>query len=675
MAPRYGPGAAMAHARCASVILLRIALCGVSLLTAPAFADPIPLEVFAAAEGVTDVAISPSGRYLAEIALVDKQRTVLILDRQSQPKRVIPVLSASGSESDFSWCAWAGDKRLLCSSYGVQSTNGVPLVWTRLVAVDPSTRKVMPLLQNSDTGGGQFEDHVIDWQAGEPDTVLVEADENLLDAQARQSKSGGNTVYGRTASGAYPGVFAVNVVTGQSHLVMKSHEPIMRILSDSLGHPRLGYGVAPGSKTVQYFVRPSEGGNWQHLLQFEAFAGANVARPVAIDAAESGRAFAVGPSLGRSALWTVDLADKDQPRLLFGDDQASVTNTLSTKDGRFYGVLYDSDRPHTYYTDQILKSSMHAVDAALSDTLNVVVDASGDRSLLVIRSTSDVEPGTYYLFNASTLHLESIDKVNSTLKASQLVRAQTVRYSARDGTPVQAYLLKALDTGSEALPLVVLPLSASPRDWHYSFLEQFLVNRGYAVLQTNGRDWPENGSDIVGSKGDWGGQVYNDIVDGARWAVQSGLADPHRIAIVGSGLGGYEALLGAVRNGDVFRCAVSIDGFSDLSLLLREFEHSSNRGVVNAWVGADSGKLHADSPRGHAAEIRIPVLLVHGEKDPYASVEQSQAMSLALKSAKRDYEFVEVKGADHKFTHAEDRIALLEAVEKFLRMNMAAMAP
>src|SRR6202042_2478555 len=121
---------------------------------------------------------------------------------------------------------------------------------------------------------------------------------------------------------------------------------------------------------------------------------------------------------------------------------------------------------------------------------------------------------------------------------------------------------------------------------------------------------------------DWGGLTYGDITDGARWAVAQGIATAGRMCIVGWSFGGYAALLGAVRNDDLYACAVSIAGVSDLSLL--EAQESRIRGdePTRAQIGAEVSKLAADSPARHARDVKVPVLLVHGDHDLQSDVAQ-----------------------------------------------------
>jgi dipeptidyl aminopeptidase/acylaminoacyl peptidase len=174
---------------------------------------------------------------------------------------------------------------------------------------------------------------------------------------------------------------------------------------------------------------------------------------------------------------------------------------------------------------------------------------------------------------------------------------------------------------------------------------------------------------------DWGGVTYSDIVDGARWAVKQGIADPAHLCIVGWSFGGYAALLGATRDGDLFRCAVSVAGVSDLSLLAEQERYFINREISRDEIGTDTAKLKADSPRNHAANMNIPLLMIHGDNDDQVNVDQSNAMDRALARAGKAHEYILIKGADHQMRRESDRTTLLSAIEKFLATHLAGGGP
>lgn len=203
--------------------------------------------------------------------------------------------------------------------------------------------------------------------------------------------------------------------------------------------------------------------------------------------------------------------------------------------------------------------------------------------------------------------------------------------------------------------------------WDFFFLRAFLVDRGYAVLQMNFRGSSGYGSEwFYAAHQDWGGLTYSDIADGTRWAIAEGIADPKRVAIVGWSFGGYAALLGAVRDSDVYRCSVSIAGISDLQQLLSNARYFTNYRIAREQIGNQSDKLRSDSPLRHIDAIKIPVLLVHGDRDAQAPVEQSTRMASALKRADKPHRMVLLKDATHQLGRKSDRMTLLTEIERFL---------
>src|SRR5262245_23239699 len=119
--------------------------------------------------------------------------------------------------------------------------------------------------------------------------------------------------------------------------------------------------------------------------------------------------------------------------------------------------------------------------------------------------------------------------------------------------------------------------------------------------------------------------------------VERGVADPKRVCIIGFNYAGYTALAGAAFTPQLYKCAVSINGISNLpemSLFVREH-------YVDAWaktwrerVGEWSDReLIAKSPGHTASKIVAPILLLHASSDSVVPPRQSEGMANALRSA------------------------------------------
>jgi dipeptidyl aminopeptidase/acylaminoacyl peptidase len=630
-----------------------------------------PIAAFAGDKSVTDVTISPDGHYLSMLVLTPDKRVVLVQDLIGHDPAHAVMTADLNQSTDFAWCRWANGTRLVCGLREMTlAPSGIVFVSTRLVAVDADGRNSKLLMQDLGVGPGeflgQFQDNVIDWEPGQPNTILVASPENQLDPRARAALKSGGTSLGLDY-GEFPAVYQVDIVTGAMTLQTHAREPIRAFVTDGHGAVRFGWGYYANSTSIEYYVRPSAGNDWHLLYKRDAFAAR--LDPVATCPDTPDCAYAFGSSNGRTALWRMDLTGAEPAKLEFSHPTVDIHGVVLDREHRLLGVTYDTDRPFFHVTDPSTEQLLNAVKSALPGAFVAVASSTRDNRLFILRTMSDIDPGTYYLYDLSKGVLRRIASSYPDLDMKSLGRMQAIDYAARDGTTIPGYLTVPPGKRPENLPLIVLPHGGpEARDyWEFDFLRAFLVSRGYAVLQMNFRGSSGYGDQWrAASRQDWGGLPYSDVTDGARWAIKQGIADPQRLCVVGWSYGGYVALLSAVRNADLYRCSVSIAGVTDLSLL----ESQQNKFITSAMsreqIGTLRDKLEQDSPRSHAGEISMPVLMIHGDKDAQVNVEESQTMDAALKTARKPAAFIQIKGADHQMTRESDRTTILTAIEKFL---------
>lgn len=210
----------------------------------------------------------------------------------------------------------------------------------------------------------------------------------------------------------------------------------------------------------------------------------------------------------------------------------------------------------------------------------------------------------------------------------------------------------------------------------FDYWTQFFVSRGWAVLQVNFRGSSGYGGDFLqaGFKR-WGLEMQDDLTDAAQYAIDHAIANPERICIVGGSYGGYAALMGIVRTPELFRCAVSFAGVSDLRSLLEErrqflgYELGAERQLGSLW--SDRNRLKATSPVNHADKIRTPLLIVHGAEDRVVPVEQSRAIVQALKDPGfTRMRYVELPDGDHHLSRQDDRLTVFREMEQFLATHL-----
>jgi dipeptidyl aminopeptidase/acylaminoacyl peptidase len=632
-----------------------------------AAAAPPSIEAFAARPRIEGAVISPDGRYLALIQTQRGTAAVVVIERQGGASASRKVVLGEPENFRITWCRWATATRLLCAYRTSAESLGLYYIVTRLVAVDADGGHMLVLLQNADQTQGQFQDRVINWNPGVADTVLVEADEGIGNG-ALGAPSPNAVALGNVGTHAYPAVFELNIVTGRLNVRQHSRQPIRHWVTDQRGQVRLGWGFE--GTEISYYARLEGDRDWRRLTKFEIFTRGVEFKPIAISDDDPNTAYAIAESNGRDALWRIDLADNSNASVLVSHPRVDVSGQIRSRHGTLVGVRYDAEYPAVYYLDPRSQAVIDAVKKALPTQFSVITDSTQDRALYVISSSSDVDPPSYRVFEVATGILTAIAQPYPDLPPASLAAMRPITYPARDGTMIPGYLSLPPGAPASGLPLIVMPHGGPiARDtWGYFFLRQFLLSRGYAVLQMNFRGSSGYGSDwFFAAHQAWGGLTYDDVVDATRWAIGQGIADPARVCIVGWSFGGYLALVAAQRNGELFHCAVSIAGVSDLRLLIDERYFNL---AVRRQIGTDSDKLKRDSPRLHAADFGAPVLMLHGDRDAQVPFEHSQAMDSALTRAGKAHRLVAVHGADHQFSAEAARATVLREIEGFLRDNI-----
>jgi dipeptidyl aminopeptidase/acylaminoacyl peptidase len=212
--------------------------------------------------------------------------------------------------------------------------------------------------------------------------------------------------------------------------------------------------------------------------------------------------------------------------------------------------------------------------------------------------------------------------------------------------------------------------------WAYDNDAQFLASRGYLVLQVNYRGSEGRGGafERAGFR-KWGTRVQDDLLDGIRWTIAQGYADPQRICAYGASFGAYSAMMVAVRAPELIRCAAGLSGLYDLEVFANDSDTANTdygRSYITRVLGTDRKEWRANSPVNLAAQIKAPVFLAHGEIDERTPYSQAVEMKKALERAGRTPEWMSVPGEAHGFYKDENNVEFYKRLEAFLARNIGA---
>ncbi len=277
--------------------ILASGLFAAGLLAPAAHADAPPIAAFARSENIAGAAISPDGHYLAQITSEQGIRVAMVKDLTVAHSMFQTVMSSATDNHFFiTWCKWATNRRLVCALRGSVHNLDVVYTVTRLAAVDADGKHLMVLVQG-DVGSdpsGQFQDAVVDWSPGKPDTVLIATNADVRSAVERSRDEATSSLSMGTTGTYYPGLFELNVVTGKMQKQMEPHPPLRIFRSDRRGHARLGWGFVRGTDRIEIEARNVETGEWRSVLTYKSFTTDPILRPIAICNDNPDCAYALG---------------------------------------------------------------------------------------------------------------------------------------------------------------------------------------------------------------------------------------------------------------------------------------------------------------------------------------------------------------------------------------------
>jgi dipeptidyl aminopeptidase/acylaminoacyl peptidase len=377
----------------------------------------------------------------------------------------------------------------------------------------------------------------------------------------------------------------------------------------------------------------------------------------------------------------VYLADteSDERKLLFRDDKVDWHELLfvpGTEEPA--GVLSYPDYPAYHFFDEQSETAKLYADlrGAFPNCLVQITSSSADGRLAVVKVESDRQPEVLYLLDREKHGMRLLFKSMPWIDPQEMSEMSAFVITTRDKVELHGYLTLPKGAGEKNLPMIVLPHGGphGVRDlWGYDPEVQFLANHGYAVLQINFRGSGGYGRDLESlGYGHWGTTMQDDVTDATLWAIQEGIADPSRICIYGASYGGYSALMGAIREPDLYRCAASYVGVTDL-LVERRYsdtsESTEGRLYMDRAYGTNKDDLKARSPVYNVDAIKVPLFLAQGGSDRRVPKENFTALTSALSHAGKTYESLFKEEEGHGFYKEDNQVELYDHLLAFFNRN------
>lgn len=598
-----------------SLPMPRAFLASIALATCTlAHAAPPALDDLLRQPQYDDMTMSPGGDYLAATVMLP-DRSVLVVVRREDMK--ISGTIDPGTDGYVTGAFWVSKARVFASTAKRVGMNAGASMLPMLYGIDADGKH-----------GGQIWADIVD--------ELPRDDEHMIVRVCHKAAK----------EGCWTRAQLVRTnLKGRAKDLADAPVPNAQFGVDAEGRVRFAWASDPDD-VQQLYVRGAEkDAEWQ-LLNDEAKSGVEVV-PLGTSV-DSQRAWLEAERKdGPDAIMEYDFASGAQKEVL-RDERADPAGIIRASDtSEPIGALFRDGVPkvrfwNTKHPDAQLQKDL---DESFAGEFALATSDTRDGKFALVTVASDREPGRYYLLDRTSGKIELLNRSRPWLDPKTLARMEPVVIPARDGLKLGAFLAKPPGAGSAPLPLVVIPHGGPywiRDDWAFDDDTQVLATRGYAVLRVNFRGSGGYGKAFLESgMGEWGGRMQDDLTDATKWAVAEGIADPKRICIFGASYGGYAALMGAVKEPDLYRCAIGVAGVYDLDLMYQwgDVQRSKyGEKYLERAIGRDQAKLAKNSPARRAKEIKAAVMLVHGGRDYRVSPMQVKEMRDKLDAAGIAYE-------------------------------------
>lgn len=639
--------------------------------------EPIPLSDFFRPSLMYQPQLNPSGTHIA--ALVggnDDKFRLLVYELKTQK---IEVLGGTG-DMDIDRVYWLNDQRVLFGislvkrgEVGLYAANVGSLnafypmlqyVGTTLIAVPPADRvKPLVFLHSRSMNAGHAAE-------------AVNVDTNITSGKIA------NLFSAMQQSGDEPEIEAEN----QKHIATRY--PVLKgdldagFLADKAGHLTFGF---MGTEEGLYQLYRLAGDHWDRP-------------PIDLDMVD-----VVGSGNKPDELAVVGPRNTGQPRpLQFMDGSTGKLGEVLLQDkaydfnGWLYrdpasreivGAIYERGGPQSVWFNADYRKLQELLNGFFPGVVVRIIGNDEKGQMVLVATYSDRQPVSYQWVDLTTRKVGLIRNSRPWIDPQRMQPMNIIQFKTRDGHRLDAYLtLPAGATKQNPPPLVVLPHGGpqTRSTWGFDSFVQFFASRGYAVLQPNyrgspGYDW------MFPREDDWAfAKMRDDVNDAAKGLAAAGLIDGRRIAIMGTGFGGYLATAAIASEPALYRCAVSISGVYDWAETIRdnkfygqttaEYNSGSFYGVLYRLGDPkkETEKFEALSVLHHAGQIRVPVFLAYGEYDSSVLVSQAKSLESALKRNGDACELQSFRDEASGIRRLKNVIDLSTGIEAFLAKNMAA---
>lgn len=310
------------------------------------------------------------------------------------------------------------------------------------------------------------------------------------------------------------------------------------------------------------------------------------------------------------------------------------------------------------------------------------VNISKNEELMTFYAGSSRSSSNLYLYRLSDGSFQQMtNTLNPAIHPDDLVEAEVVRYPSFDGLDIPAIYYKPKNASPDNKVPALVWVHGGPGGQSrvgYRPRIQYLVNQGYAILMVNNRGSSGYGKTFYQLDDlNHGENDLQDCIEGKNYLASLPYIDKDKIGIIGGSYGGYMVMRAMTHTPEAFKVGVNIFGVTNWIRTLRSIPPwwESFKDALYLELGdpysADSTRLYDISPLFHADQVKNPVMVLQGSKDPRVLQIESDEMVAEIEKNGVPVEYVLFEDEGHGFVKKENQIEsnqrILEFCNKYLK--------
>ena len=392
--------------------------------------------------------------------------------------------------------------------------------------------------------------------------------------------------------------------------------------------------------------------------------------------AADGRVVFASEQDGRNHLYSIASDGGAATLLTPGDfDVEDVTLSSDKKWVIFSSNQNDEDRRHLWRVP--ISGGVAQQALTTGETIEWSPVQTGDgKTTLCLGSTATL-PAMPYEITAKGRQMIAKQALPSDFPSAALVTPKQVIFQSEDGVTLHAQLFLPRNVNGKVPGVVFMhggPIRQMMLGFHYmdyyhnAYAEnQYLANRGYAVLSVNYRLGIMYGRAFRESPGTiWRGAAeYKDVVAAGRYLQSLPNVDGGKIGLWGGSYGGFLTAMGLARDSELFKAGVDFHGVHDWGVFLTERPYFGNLALRPPDSEAALKLAWDSSPDAYVSTWKSPVLLIHGDDDRNVPFSQTVDLVQRLRAQHVPFEQLVLPDEIHGFLMWRDWLRAYSATTDF----------